>query len=169
MSLAKLNDDETFEAYLSRWPKELSHIPETIIESLAFEHNQQVVENPDVYDFERWRCRSAIFSNAEIASVRHFNDRELNGRGIAEEFYRSQRPRTPLFDWMLTNGTFPKPILIIENGANHDHIVPKRAGESLYEPYHIFEGQRRLSYLKYFIELGLPNFRNQHGVIIFRC
>lgn len=57
---------------------------------------------------------------------------------------RSQNPQDWLARYMMQNGTWPTPIVMLQNSAAPISLA---CGERLKRPYHLLEGHRRMSFL----------------------
>lgn len=164
MQIPRLShENESFEEYINRFPRELAHVPEDLVKSWFWYHNDQAVECSTIYDFKKWKFRSEKFSNEEIMKIRHYDYylSKLDEKG--EVFLRGRMEGYDTADFMLDNGTFPCAILITEDCGKHKHHQSV-GDETMLEPYQIIEGNRRLGFLRALINTDHPNLRAWHSV-----
>ncbi len=155
---------EPFEEYYARWPKELSHVPESVIKMWMWDHNEQVVNFcRDYYDVEKWVFSLETFDNSKIQEVKHFSDELEKLDNIGEAFINGEHVGYDTAEFMLENGTFPCPIIVVENGSKYEHHR-SHAGEKMLEPYHPIEGNRRLAFVRALIRYEHPSLKNEHRV-----
>ena len=169
MKIPKRNDPndfkiESFESYLVRWPDELSHIPEDIIRSWAYEHNDQVIEFcEETYDLSTWTFDRVKFSNDEILEIKHFDSEMKHYEHIGSEFLAGRMVGYGTAEFMLENGTFPVAILVAHNAGEFMHHKSFE-NEYMIEPYHLIEGNRRLAFLRAMIEKDHELLQKSHDV-----
>ncbi|MCE7615488.1 hypothetical protein LZT09_12730 [Vibrio fluvialis] len=162
MEIPKLiADKENFTDYLLRVPAELKHVPEDIIRTWFWYHNEQAVEFSKFYDFTKWKFTAKAFTNDQILEIRHYDYylKRLDDKG--GEFLKGRMKGYDTADFMRANGTFPEPILVVENGSKHKHHH-SIGDETMLEPYHIIEGQRRLGFIRAMIRAGHPKLQASH-------
>jgi len=155
---------ESFEDYYARWPNELSHVPESVVKSWMWYHNEQVVEFcRDYYDIEHWSFQLENFDNDKIMEVQHFPDELEKLDDIGERFINGKLAGYDTADYMLENGTFPCPIIVVENGSRYQHHKSLPC-ETMIEPYHLIEGNRRLAFVRALIRHNHPKLKGNHEV-----
>ena len=162
MEIPELIDHkETFADYLLRMPAELAHVPEDIVRTWFWYHNEQAVEFSSFYDFTKWKFKSKAFNNDQITDIKHYDYylKRLDDKG--GEFLKGRMKGYDTADFMLANGTFPEPILVVENGSKHKHHH-SIGDETMLERYHIIEGQRRLGFIRAMIRAGHPKLQASH-------
>jgi len=140
-------DVESFENYYAKWPEELAAIPQQVVEDWIYRHwrdfsNHWIESAPHL-----WVYRLEPFSNEQILAIDHFGNwiRDLDAEGVE---YVTGKPRSQanFAQYMLSNGTFPVPILVAKNAG---HVVhPRSGGISMKEPYQLIEGHCRLACIR---------------------
>lgn len=139
--------EESFETYLKKWPKNLSNIPSSIIEQWCYRHNEVFVKSWQSYSPEKWSFRLETFSNKEILKIEHLDGELENWEATGINLLKKHHASNWLCNYMLTNGTFPEPIIVAMDGGKLKH--PKSLpGEFMKEPYQLIEGHRRLGILR---------------------
>ncbi|MBW3140138.1 hypothetical protein KUV56_11515 [Ferrimonas balearica] len=168
MEIPKRNDptdfkQESFEEYYRRFPKELAHIPEDVVKSWMWYHNEQVVVFSKLYNFENWEFELQCFDNEEIMEIKHFDYdlKLLDGKG--DEFLKGCLKGYDTADYMLENGTFPCPIIVARNAGKNIHHQ-RGEGNYMLEPLQLIEGNRRLAYLRAMIRKKFPKLKDSHKV-----
>ena len=164
MLIPRLEDEnESFENYFSRMPRSLSHVPEDLVQSWFWHHNEQAIELSGFYDFTKWQFRLEQFSNEKIMDVRHYDYylSKLDDKG--SEFLKGLMKGYDTADYMIEHGTFPCAILVAENSG---HCVHHQSidDEMMLEPFHLIEGNRRLGFLRALIGVAHPKLQQSHDV-----
>lgn len=155
---------ESFEDYYARWPNELAHVPESVVRMWMWEHNDQVIEFFDqCYDIDRWSFRLEKLDNKKILEVRHFADELEKLDDIGDRLIKGLLVGYNTAEYMLENGTFPCPIIVVENGGQYEHHR-SHPGEKMLEPYHLIEGNRRLAFVRALNRHNHPNLQDEHDV-----
>ena len=157
------SEDEDFNAYLLRWPKQLSNVPEDVIKNWAFVHNQQVIEFCSSYDLSAWRFKLEKFDNDEILKISHFKDELEKIDGKSFRLFTGELNGYDTADFMLQHGTFPCPIIVAHNAGNIVHHRSTK-NETMIEPYHLIEGNRRLGFIREMIRTKYENLKSNHEV-----
>lgn len=120
---------------LPDWPEEL------LIEWLH-RHNR-CIDRYAFLGFENLRFRRETWETRRIPRSEAFFDPKL-----FEDFQDVDRRARDPFDWlanyMMENGTWPTPVVLLENLKGAIYFP---CGEQLRSPYHLIEGHRRLSFL----------------------
>jgi len=108
--------------------------------------------------FERFNFHKSRFPTSTMPGEEAFYDPRFfhNFKNIKE---RARNPHDWLARYMLKNGTWNTPIILLgnEHGEFNDDI-----GKPLNNPYHLLEGHRRLSFLHGLVEIG--NAKDEHDV-----
>jgi len=156
-------DVESFESYYARWPEALSAIPELVVEDWIYRHWRDFSHHWIALEPHTWQYVRKRFTSADILEIDHISTwiSELDAEGVE---YVSNAPRsgTRMAQFMLTNGTFPVPILVAENAG---HIVhPRSAKEPMKEPFQLIEGHCRLACLRGMINASHPKLGQEHEV-----
>ncbi|KZZ43796.1 hypothetical protein A3758_04225 [Oleiphilus sp. HI0118] len=164
MLIPKLNENaESFDAYFQRLPRDLLHVPEDIVRTWFWYHNEQALEFSEFYDFTKWSFRLESFSNDKIMAIRHYEYylSKLDAKG--QEFLKGRMSGYDTADFMLENGTFPCAILVAANCGEFRHHQ-STGDEMVLEPYHVIEGQRRLGFVRALITADHPALKSHHHV-----
>ncbi|PNH95720.1 hypothetical protein [Vibrio diazotrophicus] len=157
---------EPFPDYYARWPEELIHIPENVVKTWMWYHNEQVVEfSEENYDFTKWNFRLEKFTNGQILSIQHFSDELEKLDNIGKRFLGNELEGYDTADYMQEHGTFPCPIIVAENAGQHEHHR-SFPDEKMLEPYHLIEGSRRLAFIRALIGSQSPVLKDEHDVWI---
>lgn len=154
---------ESFENYYDRWPTSLQTIPQEVVKDWIYRHwsdfeNHWVQLKPHL-----WSYRRELFSNADILAIDHIGTliRELDAEGV-EYVTGAPRSQTRLAQYMLSNGTFPVPILVAEGARNLGH--PRCGGEPMKQPYQLIEGHCRLACMRGMINSQHARLASHHAV-----
>jgi len=158
-------DKEPFSDYLKRLGDELTkNIPLDVLENWIYRHSDGGFEEWVTLEPHKWSYRLDTFTNDQILQVDHVGTWMYDLKTEGKE-YVNGAPRSELFvgQYMLQNGTFPKPIIIAENCENIIH--PRMQGEVFMKaPYQLIEGHKRLACLLGMIESDHPNLQDKHQV-----
>lgn len=154
---------ESLEDYLARWPAELSTIPNQVVEDWIYRHWRDFEDHWSALKPHLWTYETTTFSNAEILSIDHVGTwiQKLDAEGV-EYVTGARRSTTRLAQYMLTNGSFPVPIIVAQDAG---HVVhPRNGGELMKEPFQLIEGHCRLACLRGMINSKHPNLGTNHKV-----
>lgn len=156
---------ESFKAYRRRWPANLDHVPNVVIETWIYRHWREFQAwlplNPLA-----WVYRLSDFDCDEIMSIGHVGDWTGTLRYWGDDLLDGHhRKTTRLGRFMLAQGTFPAPIIVAENAGEYFH---PREGDHLqmFEPHQIVEGHMRLAYLQALVRRQYPSLKQSHSVIV---
>lgn len=154
---------ESFEDYYARWPTELAAIPKAIIQDWVYRHWRDFKSHWISSAPHLWNYRLEPFSNAEILSIDHVGNwiEDLDEEGV-EYVTNMPRSKARFAQHMLTNGTFPVPILVAEHAGHVIH--PRSHGEYMKEPYQLIEGHCRLACIRGMIHSNHLNLLATHNV-----
>jgi hypothetical protein len=154
---------ESFNDYYSRWPSALSAIPKSIVEDWIYRHWRDFNNHWIKLEPHKWTFQCLNFSNLEIRSIDHIGTwiPELDAEGV-EFVSEAPRSKTRLARYMLSNGTFPVPILVAKNAGHVMH--PRSAREPMKDPYQLIEGHSRLACLRGMINANHPALASQHQI-----
>lgn len=156
-------DVEPFEDYCARWPDELSHIPNGVIETWIHRHWRE---------FQSWLQFGALewcyelheFDSNQVMSIGHVGEWVKTLRYWGDDLHdKAHRKSTWLGSYMLEHGTTPAPIIVAESGGSWEH---PREGGAMQEPYQLVEGHLRLAYLQAMIRRNHSTLRPQHSVYV---
>ncbi|MBV9924476.1 MAG: hypothetical protein JOZ96_05490 [Acidobacteria bacterium] len=152
--------EETAEEYARRMQSTiLPHWPGEPLREWLHRHFNNL-ETYAFLDFERLRFERQTWDLKAIPGHEAFADPHF-----CDSFSKNleARGRDWLAQYMLEHGTWPTPILLLEN---LDGALAYPHGEKLNQPYHLLEGHRRLSFLNALRQSGraLP----QHDVWLVR-
>ncbi len=154
---------ESFEDYYARWPAELSKIPKMVVEDWIYRHwscfsNRWIPLQPHL-----WKYEIALLTCEEILSIDHVLTwiQELDAEGV-EYVTGKPRAQSRLAQFMLTNGTFPLPIIVAQN-AGHA-IYPQSGNLRMKEPLQLIEGHCRLACLRGMINSNHKNLQAKHQI-----
>jgi len=141
--------------YLINWPKEL------IIEWL-YRHNQQIDEWSDIIK----NCKiikEVSWSNYKIFTQIDVKDKlSIIDCPNTEILTNDTATKTYLSEFMLKNGTWPTPIIILENKPTLKNLINKDLGT----PFHLVEGHSRLGYFRHIYKIFPEKLKLQHKVFI---
>lgn len=155
---------EPYENYLARWPADLNEFPKCLIENWVYRHWSQFRDEWMHQGALSWKYELKRFSNEEIMSIAHFeNTLKTMDYWGKQLFIDKSRQETWLARYMLTAGTSPAPILVLNAGANVRHPRAHK-GEKILEPFQIIEGHMRLSYLRGMIQNQYKPLKDSHNV-----
>lgn len=157
-------DSESFEDYYARWPQELDRIPMSVVEDWIHRHWNDfkyswIDLQPHLWDFDLIE-----FTTAQVKSISHIGTwiPELDAEGVEFVGGIEPRSRTRLAKYMLSVGTFPKPIIVAKYSG---HIIhPRSGGEYMKEPYQLIEGHSRLACIRGMINANYPTLAPKHQV-----
>ncbi len=154
-------DMESFESYYARWPAAFSAIPKLVVEDWIYRHWGDFSDYWIDLEPHNWIYESKRFSSADILKIDHISTwiRELDAEGV-EYVSNAPRSRTRMAQFILTNGTFPVPILVAKNAGHVIH--PRSAKEPMKEPLQLIEGHCRLACLRGMINSNHPNLAVEH-------
>lgn len=154
---------ESFSEYMARWPRELSCIPECIVENWIYRHWGYIHHWLKLKP-HNWTYKLVEFANESVLSIDHCDDwmETLDGWGGELTNPKNFRRDTWLGKYMLESGTTPSPIVI---ATNRSHIkYPPYGIENLKLPYQLIEGHMRLAYLRGMIKSNVENLHSTHQV-----
>lgn len=156
-------DCESFEAYYSRWPAELSRIPKQVVQDWIHRHWHDFYDHWQDLLPQEWTFQLVPYTTAQIMAVDHIGAwiEELDAEGV-EFVGTAQRSRTRLAQYMRQHGTFPVPIIVAKSAGHVIH--PRSAKEPMREPYQLIEGHSRLACLRGMINAEWPTLRGEHLV-----
>jgi len=156
-------DMESFEDYYARWPTDLRHIPQGVVKDWIYRHWGCFKERWIPLRPHEWSYQFCTFSNEKILAIDHVLNwiPELDAEG--EEFVTgAPRSQTKLGQYMLSEGTFPVPIIVAENAS---HVVcPRSGGERMKSPLQLIEGHTRLACIRGMINSAYTGLKGDHPV-----
>ncbi|MBQ2905197.1 MAG: hypothetical protein IJE54_01250 [Peptococcaceae bacterium] len=127
----------------------LPHFPDDVLEQWVYE-NFSIFSSEDRWEigYDRLRFSEVMITSEMVWDIYDLPNYYDAGIGYAEICEKTLV--TMLSDYMLANGTWPRPIIVLDTeNSNAD-------GEYEYlRPYHLLEGHRRLVYLKRMLDSGL--------------
>ncbi|PHV23779.1 hypothetical protein CSQ92_12775 [Janthinobacterium sp. BJB446] len=148
---------------MRRWPAQVAHVPEVVIETWIYRHWN---------DFQAWlpleplswEYEVATLSSEEILRIGHVKDWPKILEGWGDQLFNDKhRMNTWLGRHMLDSGTTPAPIIIALNAGAHMHPRERR---NMCTPYQLIEGHLRLAYLQAMIRRPHEKLQLSHTVII---
>lgn len=156
-------DRESFDSYYERWPPELARIPKAVVEDWVYRHWHCFEDRWIPLAPHTWSYEQSTFTNDQILAIDHVLTwiPELDAEGV-EFVTGAPRSKSRLGQFMLSNGTFPVPIIVAEN-ANHV-VFPQSGGAHMKAPLQLIEGHTRLACMRGMINAGHQNLRHQHQV-----
>jgi hypothetical protein len=154
---------ESFSEYYSRWPNELSSIPRGVVEDWIYRHWRDFEEHWAVLAPHTWTFELSQLTTHEVLSIDHISTwiPELDAEGV-EYVSGAPRSKTRLAQHMLTNGTFPVPIIVARGAGLVIH--PRSDGERMKEPLQLIEGHCRLACMRGMINSNHPSLLAKHSV-----
>ncbi|EJA7359023.1 hypothetical protein ACSVUS_000598 [Vibrio alginolyticus] len=167
--LPEVRDNELFANYKTRLPHRLKNIPDDVLEQWPFEVEVVRKALNQRKDFVHWTYRLVELTSNEILTIRHYPYDESRLFPKAHEWLSPKGvPLRPIwFDRMLEQGTFIRPIILAHNANNQVHPILSfeyPALDAMFTPYHLLEGNRRLSLLRAMIELKMEGVKERHSV-----
>jgi len=138
----------TIEEFIKKARPFLPHFPDDVLEQWVYENFPIFSEDIWEIDYDRLRFSKVMINSENVWKI-HDEANYYDG-GIGEDVITKKTRSTELSDYMLANGTWPRPIIVLDTeNSNTD-------GEYEYlRPYHLLEGHRRLVYLKRMLDSGL--------------
>ena len=67
-------EQESFGAYIERWPDSLSNFPACVVEHWVYRHWQQFNSNWAPRSPQDFRFRQELYSNSQVKSIGHVHD-----------------------------------------------------------------------------------------------
>lgn len=131
---------ESFDRYLARVHPLLPTFPEEVIRDWVYRHCEELYRY-DWLDFDRFVFRRENWPTQKvIQEVQTWNEGTV---AAWEPLIDDGHPRR-LETFMLTEGTWPVPISVIEN----PRAIPRPRARHFKEPFQLLEGHHRLAYLR---------------------
>jgi len=158
---------ESFDSYFEKWPKD-SVIPKDIVEQLVYRHWSDFEEDWIPLDPHGWEYELRTFTNGEILQVDHIGDWVQRFDAEGKEYVEGKpRSETWLAKHMLSEGTFPAPIIVAEDCG---HIRHPKGWDTDYfkEPYQLIEGHCRMGCIRGMINSSHKKLKNEHQVWVVR-
>ena len=152
---------EPFKEYYERVGKSFSNIPICVFENWIHRHWRNFEDDWLDLDPKSFLFQSADIDNYELVAISHVSDwmRTLNGWGD-DLFKNKERRETRLAKYVIANGTWPVPIILLKNQNGYNH---KRLG-NLAKPIQLIEGHMRLAYIRGLIRHKQANVLQSHKV-----
>ncbi|QPB72194.1 hypothetical protein D5125_17285 [Magnetovirga frankeli] len=155
---------ESFESYLSRWPKEYSNIPECLIKNWIHRHWADFKSKWITEGALTWKYELINFSNETLMDIGvPDNLRACIDHWGSELFTKTQRRETWLAARMLECGTTPAPILVFRNKGRLPSLI-KYAANGRSSAFFLIEGHLRTAYLWEMIRHQHEHLKDQHQV-----
>ncbi|MEZ8844593.1 hypothetical protein AB6E06_23450 [Vibrio splendidus] len=167
--LPKVKLNEPFERYKVRIPVRLRHMPDDVLEQWPFEVDVVRSALNQVSNLASWKYQQLELTSAQVLSIRHYPYDENRLFPKAYEWIKPQGVaiRPEWFNTMLAQGTFVRPIILAFEAKHHAHPVLRFEYpdiEPMFAPYHLLEGNRRLSLLRFMIENEVEGLKDKHLV-----
>ncbi|MBN1698487.1 MAG: hypothetical protein JW881_13310 [Spirochaetales bacterium] len=142
---------ETFDSYIAKKRNFLHNWPESAIEQLIYRHFRQAPEilkgkNPNDFHFTEIQL-----SSERIYKTISFNNGEWIDSIGSKIIKTHDNLKTGLMKYMLDNGTWPTEIIVKKIDDNS---------------YSIFEGHKRLAYLKYLTKIDYSKLQKYHDLFV---
>lgn len=158
---------ESFEQYYEKWPK-TSAVPKDVVEQWIYRHWSDFEENWVTLNPHCWEFELQSFDNDKLLKIDHIGDwiQQLDAEG--KEYVEGKpRSETWLGQHMLSEGTFPVPIIVAEHCG---HIRDPRGWDDDYfkEPYQLIEGHCRLACIRGMINSSHKNLKKEHQVWVIK-
>lgn len=156
-------DIESFDSYYANWPIELSGIPKPVVEDWIYRHWICFKDRWIALEPHKWIYKLAKLTSDEILAIDHVLTwiPDLDAEGV-EFVTGAPRSKSRLGQFMLTNGTFPVPIIVAENAG---HVMcPCSGGEFMKVPLQLIEGHTRLACIRGMINSQHPTLKPEHEV-----
>lgn len=163
MKIPKVENNESFELYLARWPENFTNIPDDVIRNWIYYHNEFVIDNSDVYELEKWRFEKRIFTTEEVLTIKHYDSEMKYLDHIGDILMEQGMPDYDTAEFMIEHGTFPCPIIVAHNAGEFSHAKSLQ-GETMLEPYHLIEGNRRLGFIRGMAKHNFHKLQHNHEV-----
>lgn len=154
---------EEEDQYLSRVRPILPNFPEDVIIHWLYRHNPQVLREYSWTNFPSLRFRPEKWSTARILDeVEHTNEPgvEIERQKLLQN-QRNYRKSYPLAAYMVSNGTWPVPPLVIDNDSGKAWPNGSQIAR-----FQAIEGMHRLGFLRALNEgaLGFATLRPDHAL-----
>jgi hypothetical protein len=152
---------EPFEEYYGRIGNLFPNIPRCVFENWIHRHWRNFEEDWLDLDPQSFQFQSAVIKKHEVMIINHVSDwmRTLDNWGDAL-FENEERRETWLAKYVLEYGTWPAPIILLENQNTYLH---KRLGK-LAIPIQLIEGHMRLAYIRGLIRHKSHSVSDSHKV-----
>ena len=146
----------TIEEFVEKARPFLPYFPDDVLEQWVYENYSIFSEDIWDIDYDRLRFSEVMINNEDVWKIQDAANYYDNG--IGEDVITEKTRTTELSDYMLYNGTWPRPIIVLDTENSNVE------GDYEYlRPYHLLEGHRRLVYLKRMLDSGL-SVQKQHKV-----
>lgn len=157
---------ESFKSYFARWPKRLGNIPKDVVEQWVYRHNESFLEMWSSFKPERWSFRRTKLTTKQFLEISHLPG-EVNHYESVGIRCINQTPATEyVANYMLKNGTFPKPIIVATAATHLIHPRGKQFNEYM-TMNQLIEGHRRLGLLRAMC-LANKRLKLKHDIWIMR-
>lgn len=151
---------ELFEEYHARVGHLLPNWPDCPFREWLHRHYGDAVADYSWLRFDRMRFERVSWPKAQIyEQVGTHKLQMLEGQG--QQIYTSRGAmRTPLQKMMADDGTWPAPIIVLDNPSG----LAGPRDEVLGQPYHLLEGHLRLGYFRNIYRREPQKLRGSHDV-----
>jgi hypothetical protein len=153
---------EPFEEYRERVGALLPNWPEGPLQDWLHRHYPDAVHTYGWLRFDRMAFLKETWTNEQIyrlVSSHIMQDIE----GMGANIYRfAERQKSRLMRYFLENGTWPVPIILLDNRAD----IADPWGKHYGQPYHLLEGHLRLGYFRNMYRRDRPRLKEAHDLWI---
>jgi hypothetical protein len=151
---------EPFAEYLARAKEVLPNFPECVIEQWPYCHFPNFKTDYAWLGFKGFRFTKETWSKKDI--IGRIGSKEMEmirdwGKDLLNTASVNRRT-TFLGKHMLTQSTWPKPIIVLQNGKK----FTRPNGLPLAEPFHLLEGHKRFAYMRALIHAHADHFAEFH-------
>ncbi|MCE9508260.1 MAG: hypothetical protein K8R48_08135 [Alphaproteobacteria bacterium] len=127
---------------LPNWPAE-------VLKEWLYRHNTHM-EEYSFLGFEKFQFQKETWDITQIPGRDAFKDEGFCDNFQSVDKRAASNPRDWLAHYMMREGTWNSPIILLDNKSD---IYRHPNGRKLKSPYHLLEGHRRLSFLNGLIRL----------------
>jgi hypothetical protein len=158
----ELIGQEPFDEYRERVGALLPNWPEGPLQDWLHRHYPDAVNHYGWLRFDRMAFRKETWPSEQIyGRVDSHIMRDIEGMG-SNIYTFGERRRTRLMRYFLENGTWPVPVILLDNAAD----IADPWGKHYGQPYHLLEGHLRLGYFRNIYRMERPKLKEVHDLWI---
>lgn len=156
---------ESFQDYEPRARALLPNFPRDVLEDWVFRHYGDAVSDYGWIGLRGVRFEKCLWRTERILNeVRSWPGDDRTSGWTTQFRERVQFQKSDLGAYMLQHGTWPFPILVLDNSGS----VKRPDGLALASPLHLMEGHHRYGYLRAMHDDGRWTPKEQHPVCLVR-
>lgn len=156
----KSYEPEPFAEYLARAKEVLPNFPECVIEQWPYRHFTNFRVDYSWLGFKGFRFEKETWSKKDIIGRIGSNEMEMLQYWGEDLLNVTSVNRRTVFlgNYMLTQSTWPRPIIVLRNSKK----FTRPNGLALAEPFHLLEGHMRFAYMRALIRAHAVNIGKCH-------